>query len=108
MVGAPYNDDGSPGTHCTPATDAFAAELGAAHGLPVERVDERYSSQRSRRAAARAAGPGQRRKRRCSKGDMDSAAAAIILERWLEGEGHDESDSNDADSGAPTAACGTC
>jgi RNase H-fold protein (predicted Holliday junction resolvase) len=32
---------------------------------------------------------GQRR-RRVQRGDIDSAAAAIILERWLSGEGRDD------------------
>jgi putative holliday junction resolvase len=84
VVGNPYNADGSPGAMSAAAT-SFAAELGARLQLPVERIDERWSS---REASAelqqrRAAGT---RKRRVQRADIDSAAAAIILERWLRGE----------------------
>ena len=41
---APYNDDGSPGAHCSAAADRFARALAQRYGLPVARVDERYSS----------------------------------------------------------------
>src|SRR5690349_4770711 len=40
VVGAPYNDDGSPG-RIAPAADAFAAQLAERYGLRVERADER-------------------------------------------------------------------
>jgi putative holliday junction resolvase len=85
IVGAPYNADGSPGA-LTNAADAFAAELAARSGLPVQRIDERFSSLEASAAlrARRASGLMRRRVRR---GDIDSAAAAVILERWLAGEG---------------------
>jgi RNase H-fold protein (predicted Holliday junction resolvase) len=49
-------------------------------------VDERWSSLEASAAlkARRASGE---RKRRVRKEDIDSAAAAVILERWLTGEG---------------------
>ncbi len=84
IVGRPYNADGS--AHpLEPQARAFAAALGARFGLPVHRVDERYSSleAESRLRAARAAG----RSRRLTRGAIDSAAAAVIVERWLAGEG---------------------
>jgi putative Holliday junction resolvase len=85
VVGYPYNEDGSAGSMAAAAT-AFAAALAQRSGLEVARVDERYSS---REAAAelkqrRAAGT---RRRRVQRADVDSLAAAIILERWLQGEG---------------------
>src|SRR5690242_9798042 len=43
VVGAPYNADGSPGT-LAPAARRFAAELERRFGLPVNMVDERWSS----------------------------------------------------------------
>jgi putative Holliday junction resolvase len=51
----------------------------------VERVDERYSSIEAgaRLKSQRAAG----RRRRIRREHIDSAAAAVILERWLAGEG---------------------
>lgn len=84
VVGAPYNADGSPGALATAAND-FAAELARRFALPVKRVDERFSSlQASERLKAQRAS-GERR-RRIRREDIDSAAAAVILERWLAGE----------------------
>ena len=84
VVGAPYNADGSPGA-LAPAARRFAAELESRFGLPVNMVDERWSSLEASAAlkAQRASGE---RKRRVRKEDIDSAAAAVILTRWLTGE----------------------
>ena len=84
IVGAPYNADGSPGALAT-AASTFAAELERRFGLPVKRVDERFSSLQAneRLKAQRASGE---RRRRVRREDVDSAAAAVILERWLAGE----------------------
>lgn len=84
IVGRPYNSEG--GEHPLEVqARAFAAALGARFGLPVHRVDERYSSLAAEASlrAARAAG----RSRRVTRGDVDSVAAAVIVERWLAGEG---------------------
>ena len=85
VVGAPYNADGSPGA-LAPAARRFAAELESRFSLPVNMVDERWSSLEASAAlkAQRASGE---RKRRVRKEDIDSAAAAVILRRWLSGEG---------------------
>ena len=85
VVGAPYNADGTPGA-LAPAARRFAAELERRFGLPVSLVDERWSSLEASAAlkARRASGE---RKRRVRKEDIDSAAAAVILERWFTGEG---------------------
>ena len=84
IVGAPYNADGSP-SHIATAANGFAAELERRFGLPVKRVDERFSSLQAneRLKAQRASGE---RKRRIRREDIDSVAAAVILERWLAGE----------------------
>ncbi len=84
VVGYPYNEDGTPGALAGDA-DQFAAALARRAGMAVARVDERGSTQE---AAAelkgrRAAGT---RRHRVERGDVDSLAAAIILERWLRGE----------------------
>ncbi|MET0293074.1 MAG: Holliday junction resolvase RuvX [Steroidobacteraceae bacterium] len=81
LVGAPYNDDGSPGT-LAPAATRFADELHARYRLPVERIDERYTSVEaaSTLKAGRAAGT---RGRRVVSGDIDSAAAAVMLDSYL-------------------------
>lgn len=85
VVGCPYNEDGSQGALATRAAQ-FAAELGRRHGLPVHLVDERYSSLEATEALRTMRADGTRRSR-VEKPDIDSAAAAVILERWLAGEG---------------------
>jgi putative Holliday junction resolvase len=81
VVGAPYNDDGSPGRIADLATD-FAQELAQRYGLKVERMNEGYSSTEAGSLLREQRATGQRRKA-VRKGDLDSAAAAIILESWL-------------------------
>lgn len=85
VVGAPYNTDGSPSVLAN-AASSFAAQLERRFGIPVRRVDERWSSLQAneRLKAQRASGE---RRRRIRREDVDSAAAAVILERWLAGEG---------------------
>jgi putative pre-16S rRNA nuclease len=85
VVGTPYNADGSDGA-LTQAARRFAAELGRRFALPVHLVDERFSSLEATAAlkARRASGA---RRRRVGRQDIDSAAAAVILGRWLSGEG---------------------
>ena len=85
IVGAPYNADGSEGS-LTAAARAFADSLALRFSLPVHLVDERYSSLEAAQElkARRASGA---RRRRLARGDIDSAAAAVILARWLAGEG---------------------
>lgn len=85
VVGAPYNADGSPGA-LAPAARRFAAELERRFGLPVNLVDERWSSLEAS-AALKAQRSSGERKRRVRKEDVDSAAAAVILQRWFAGEG---------------------
>jgi putative pre-16S rRNA nuclease len=80
LVGAPYNDDGSPGSLAKLAT-RFADELHARYRLPVERIDESYSSAEA--AAALKAGRAEGRRKRLQRGDIDSAAAAILLDSYL-------------------------
>ncbi|MDE1894219.1 MAG: Holliday junction resolvase RuvX [Xanthomonadaceae bacterium] len=63
----------------------FATQLAQRYELPVVFIDERHSSQEAvqRFAAARAAGL----KRRRDAAGIDAEAAAVILERWLAGDG---------------------
>jgi len=81
-VGEPYNADGSE-SPLTGAARRFATELARRSGLPVDLVDERWSSQdaQERLRDERASGD---RKRRVTKEAIDAAAAAVILERWFE------------------------
>lgn len=84
VVGIPCQDDGTLAS-MGPAARRFAAELAQRFDRPVSCVDERGSSREAsgRLAAERASG---RRRRRVRREDIDSLAAAIILERWLAGE----------------------
>jgi putative holliday junction resolvase len=91
VVGEPYNADGSPGA-LAPATRRFAAELERRFGLPVKMVDERWSSLEAAEALKAQRANGER-KRRVRREDIDSAAAAVILQRWLaENEGAKRAD----------------
>jgi putative Holliday junction resolvase len=82
VVGTPYNVDGSPGS-LAPSTDAFARALGERYGLQVDRIDERYSSTAAHSLLRDQRASGQRR-RQVAKGDIDSAAAAVMLASYLE------------------------
>ncbi len=84
VVGVPYNADGSAGT-LTGAARAFGTALRARFGLTVEHVDERWSSLEAGAALKRNRAGGAR-SRRVRREDLDSVAAAVILERWLAGE----------------------
>ena len=84
-MGAPYNADGSEGT-LTETVRRFAAELERRFALPVEMVDERFSSLEASAALRQRRASGTRR-RRVARADIDSAAAAVILGRWFAGEG---------------------
>jgi putative Holliday junction resolvase len=81
VVGRPCNEDGTPG-RLSEAADRFAAELAARSSLPVRRSDE-YASSLEAAARLRSQRATGQRRRRVRAADIDSAAAAIILERYL-------------------------
>jgi putative Holliday junction resolvase len=81
VVGNPRNEDGSAGGLSGPA-DRFAAALALRSGLPVHRTDE-YGSSLEAVATLRSQRASGQRRRRVRAADIDSAAAAIILERYL-------------------------
>ena len=80
IVGLPSHEDGSPADLAEPI-EQFIADL-ARFDLPVERVDERFSSKEAceQLKAERAAGA----RGRISKEAVDSMAAVVIAERWLQ------------------------
>jgi len=80
IVGMPLHENGSPSEMGVPI-NAFIAEL-ARYDLPVEQVDERYSSLEAGEMlkSERAAGL----RGRINKEEIDSMAAALIAKRWLE------------------------
>ena len=81
VVGLPYNADGSESDIAIHVRQ-FASDLQSRCAIPVQFVDERYSSldAHARLRDARAAGT---RRRRVSKADIDASAACVILERWF-------------------------
>jgi putative Holliday junction resolvase len=88
VVGYPYNMDGTAGFKAK-EVDAFIAELERRFGLPVHRTDERLTTHQAE-AEARAMG-GRRqgrsvaaRKAARATGVVDSRAAALILQDYLD------------------------
>ncbi len=81
VVGLPLTLDGGEQT-ITRAARGFANALRQRSGLPVHLVDERHTSQEAARrfASQRAAGASRRR----DAEHVDSLAAAVILESWLQ------------------------
>jgi putative Holliday junction resolvase len=80
-VGEPYNADGTP-SPLTEAARRFASEVATRSSLPVDLVDERWSSQDAEERLREMRASGER-KRRVTREAVDAAAAAIILERWF-------------------------
>jgi len=96
LIGLPLHLDGSPGSSARSATmfaEKLQGALDAAGGGAVEviLVDERFSthSASERLAESRGAGRGARGRAapRAKDGSLDSAAAAILLQAWLDGRG---------------------
>lgn len=79
VVGMPAHADGSRSEMQTPVRK-FVGELGR-YGLPVDTVDERYTSIEAEAALKEARAAGTRG--RISKDEIDSAAAVLIAERYL-------------------------
>ena len=67
VVGVPYHPDGAPHEN-TQRAQRFGRQLAARFSLPVHEVDERYTTTQARASAAK---------------DLDAAAAALILEQFL-------------------------
>jgi putative Holliday junction resolvase len=84
IVGAPRHSDGSEGA-LSAAVRRFAAELERRFQLPVQLIDERYSSLEAAAQLKTRRAAGERR-RRVQRADIDSAAAVVILTRFLTGD----------------------
>ncbi|MBT8081505.1 MAG: Holliday junction resolvase RuvX [Gammaproteobacteria bacterium] len=82
VVGMPAHADGSASAMQEPVR-AFIEELGR-HAVPVETVDERYTSVEAERVLKEARASGTRG--RIAKEQIDSAAAVFIAERYLASE----------------------
>jgi putative Holliday junction resolvase len=78
VVGLPRRLDGSPG-EMTPRVEVFATRLQTRTGLPVELQDERLSSHEAESRLAT-----RDRDWRSRKEKLDAAAAAVILQDYLD------------------------
>jgi putative Holliday junction resolvase len=79
IVGLPLHIDGSPGD-LEPSIREFVAAL-ERFELPIDRVDERHTSQEAEQALINARQAGSRG--RIKKEHIDAAAAVFIAERYL-------------------------
>lgn len=78
VVGLPLNNDGTTGPRATRVLE-LSERLGRETGLPVEHVDERFTSREAQRHLAAAP-----KKVRRQKGNLDAASAVIILQAYLD------------------------
>lgn len=80
IIGDPRNWDDT-ATHATPLVEAFIKEL-VKHfpGIPVERVDERYTSKMAKQSMLES---GLKKKDRRNKALVDEIAATIMLQEYL-------------------------
>jgi putative Holliday junction resolvase len=78
VVGLPLHMEGQPGEQAR-AAQAFGGSIAASTGLPVEYLDERWTTLEAGRALDALGVRGRRRRER-----LDGAAAAILLRTFLD------------------------
>jgi putative Holliday junction resolvase len=84
IIGWPMNWDDTP-TDATPLVEKFIAKLAKSFpGLPVEKVDERFTSKMARSAMLEM---GLKKKDRRNKALVDEIAATILLQEYLQRSG---------------------
>ena len=80
LIGYPLNLDGTP-THATPLVNAFVKKFSTDFpAIPLEKIDERYSSKWASQAIA---GMGLKKKDRERKGLIDEVSAVMMLQEWM-------------------------
>jgi putative Holliday junction resolvase len=83
VVGRPLGEDGAP-HEMTRRAERFARQLGGRFGVPVELVDERYSSVEVESRVRETYGA--RKAVKLARGKMlDSQAAQLVLEQYFDG-----------------------
>ena len=82
LVGRPLNDDGTP-HEMTARCERFANQLRGRYRLPVDEVDERFTSTEAD-ASLRERGLSWQER----KAQVDAEAALIILQSWFENHAH--------------------
>lgn len=81
LVGYPLNLDDSP-THATPLVEGFIRAFKKLFPtIPIETVDERFSSKLASQAIA---GMGLKKKDRERKGIIDEVSAVMMLQEWMD------------------------
>lgn len=80
VVGLPLHMDGRRGPEAE-AAERFARELAAAAAIPVELLDERWTSVAAERALQET---GRRVKQRRGRGEVDAIAATLLLSTYLD------------------------
>lgn len=80
IVGIPLQMDGTE-QPMTKTAERFARQLEGRYGLPCHRVDERLSSREAEAEFARQRRAGTARRKQAAQ--LDSVAASLIVERWL-------------------------
>jgi putative Holliday junction resolvase len=91
VVGLPIHMDGRHGPEAE-AARRFASDLAAGSGIPVDTLDERWTSQEAERLLENAPKKGKRGKAaRREQGAVDELAASIILRTYLDRRADEES-----------------
>jgi putative Holliday junction resolvase len=81
LIGYPLNIDDSP-THATPLVEGFIKAFKKIFPkIPIETIDERYSSKIASQAIS---GMGLKKKERERKGIIDEVSAVMLLQEWME------------------------
>lgn len=83
VVGYPYNMDGTVGFKAR-EVDAFISKLEVRFKLPVERVDETLTSVQAQDAVKNKKRNLAATKKTRATGDLDSSAASLILQDYLD------------------------
>lgn len=81
VLGLPYNSDGSE-SEMTATVREFAAILEERYGLPLDMIDERYTSAEAETILREQRRQGLRNKK-LKKEDVDATAAQLIAESWM-------------------------
>lgn len=98
VVGYPYNMDGTIGFKAREVDD-FISRLEAVVDLPIHRVDERLTTRAVQQGLEETGRKGKRDRRVRASGEIDSRAAALILQDYLDADGLSVTDLPDPDSG---------
>ena len=86
VVGMPYTLAGARGAQAAKTAAFVRALREKARGVPVSTIDERLSTAQARRLLRESNAGGRRKtRRRQDRGRTDAAAAAVILQGYLDG-----------------------